>query len=44
MGLRLADISRMGFDSAFLYRDEKLEMMAKAKQEIVALESEGAAT
>jgi adenosine deaminase len=39
----LVDISLMGFDSAFMHRPEKLEMMAKVKQEIVALESEGAA-
>lgn len=39
----LVDIALMGFDSAFLHRPEKLALMAKVKQEIVALESEGAA-
>jgi len=38
----LVDIALMGFDSAFMHRDEKLAMMARVKQEIVALESEHA--
>jgi adenosine deaminase len=40
----LVDIALMGFDSAFMHRPEKLELLAKVKQEIVALESEGAAS
>jgi adenosine deaminase len=38
----LVDIALMGFDSAFMHRGEKLAVMAKVKQEIVALESEQA--
>jgi len=33
-----------GLDSASIHRDEKLAMIAEVKQEIVTLESEGAAT
>ena len=39
----LTDIALMGFDSAFMHREEKLAMIADVRQEIVALESEGAA-
>jgi adenosine deaminase len=34
----LVDISLMGFDSGFMHRTEKLEMIAKVREEIAALE------
>lgn len=33
----LVDISLMGFDSAFMHRDEKLRMIASVRQEIESL-------